>query len=158
MRSKKKKKIDWMEWVGVVLVAVCLFGGAVRALEIVRDILPMMRGDENIIVAGKEEVVKGKIEIPGCNVSIYNSWLSVYLAERDPKSSLGGYFNSETVSITFIDTTINTIAHEVSHYVDYVMKSRDVHDEEARAYLQGYVTECVYASIKFAQGTSTRAI
>ena len=38
----------------------------------------------------------------------------------------------------------NTIAHEVYHAVVRITEDRDISDEEAQAWLMGYITEMVY--------------
>jgi hypothetical protein len=38
----------------------------------------------------------------------------------------------------------NTIAHEIYHAVVRITEDRDISDEEAQAWLMGYITEMVY--------------
>lgn len=57
--------------------------------------------------------------------------------------STRGLFWDKTYTIALVDTDINTIAHEVSHFVDRVVADKKIHDGETRAYLQGYFTDCV---------------
>ncbi len=40
--------------------------------------------------------------------------------------------------------THNTIAHEIYHSANRICEDRDVHDEEAKAWLAGYITSEMY--------------
>lgn len=64
--------------------------------------------------------------------------------EGDGGMPVGGAFYAHEMAIVLVDTDINTVAHEVSHLVDWVVQEKGIHDDETRAYLQGYFTECVY--------------
>ena len=54
------------------------------------------------------------------------------------------YDGNSYVGIALRETNVNIISHEVSHYVDYIVKRKNINDGETRAYLQGYFTQCVY--------------
>jgi hypothetical protein len=41
-------------------------------------------------------------------------------------------------------TTVNIIAHEISHLVDDILGDRGIEDSEARAYLSGYMNEKIF--------------
>ena len=59
-----------------------------------------------------------------------------------------GHWDEEQNLITLAGReglTVGTVAHEVSHAVDSLMKKHRPDDEHYRAYLQGNLTECVYS-------------
>jgi len=66
----------------------------------------------------------------------------VYVVNKIPDNVEGQFYQNE-YSIVLVKTSINTIAHEVSHFVDFSMKQKNIKDSETKAYLQGYFTECV---------------
>lgn len=43
---------------------------------------------------------------------------------------------------------VDVISHEVSHFVDRIIESRGLEGTEVRAYLQGYLTNCVTNLVK----------
>lgn len=57
---------------------------------------------------------------------------------------VGGRFYQKEVAIVLVKTDLNSVAHEVSHLVDWIMFEKGITDDETEAYLQGYFTECVY--------------
>lgn len=68
--------------------------------------------------------------------------VGVYVVDKLPNDYVGRYYADRQV-IVLVDTDIETVAHEVSHFVDDVMRTKQIEDGETRAYLQGYFTDCV---------------
>lgn len=62
-----------------------------------------------------------------------------------------GQWDSQTQTIKLVPfegTDIDTIAHEVSHAVDTIMRKKFVIDSHYEAWLQGALTVCVYDLVK----------
>lgn len=76
--------------------------------------------------------------------------LMVHVVVVDDIGEEGTYarFYGSPVAIVLEERDLNTVAHEVSHFVDWAMKKKGIRDGEARAYMQGYFTECVYETAR----------
>lgn len=82
-----------------------------------------------------------------CSDMALEASVDVY-ESNDMSSSTMGFFNSTTDEIAVRKTgleipEIDIVAHEVSHFVDWITAQKGINDGETRAYLQGYFTECV---------------
>lgn len=73
--------------------------------------------------------------------------VNIYLTDNIGENTVGRFYNEEA-TIVLTNSDIDAVAHEVSHFVDYVIKKKSIHDAETRAYLQGYFTDCVYSKVK----------
>lgn len=77
--------------------------------------------------------------------------LTVYVIDEFPNNAegartLGKFYKNveDSPVIVFVrNSSIAVVAHEVSHYVDFLVETKGIKDGETRAYLQGYFTECV---------------
>ncbi len=84
-------------------------------------------------------------------VAVYNLDVRMYIGKKEAKEfekisgvkiedSRGCVYGSD-VYFKKKKPSINTIAHEASHLAYEILYSRGVNDEEARAYLTGYLVE-----------------
>ncbi len=95
--------------------------------------------------------VNGVTEFGVCQTDSLPAKVKIYKATlllEDEK--VMGLFHSDRksgASVYFVDTGINTVAHEVSHFVDYALARLGINDKETEAYLQGYFTQCVYEKL-----------
>lgn len=55
-----------------------------------------------------------------------------------------GEWRPESQEIALEDMTVDTMAHEVSHAVEDILEDHGIQHEHLEAYLQGYLTQCVY--------------
>lgn len=76
-----------------------------------------------------------------CVSNTLNTSVTIYRA--DDLGDATARFYRDDLAIVFVQGGTSAIAHEVSHFVDYVVHQRGIDDPETRAYLQGYFTECV---------------
>lgn len=76
-----------------------------------------------------------------------SSRVSVYLT-KGRGAGIAGVFYRKQSAIELRDRGLNTVAHEVSHFVDRTLWDRDIDDDETEAYLQGFYTDCVWDLIK----------
>ena len=115
-----------------VLLTIFVLGGAVYYFTgpvIIRDFEPL-------------ETMFAYTDFEGrCSSEIFLDEVEVYVV--DGVEYDGQYF-IDPPTIVLSNTGINTIAHEVSHYVDDLTYVHGISDGETRAYLQGYFTKCVY--------------
>jgi len=68
---------------------------------------------------------------------------------QEPKLNLAGEFryNNGTYIINLIVRDVQVMAHEASHASDFILRQRNIKDEEARAYLVGYITQELFNCI-----------
>lgn len=78
-----------------------------------------------------------------CVSKTFDTYVKVYVVDGFENENKGGGFYSKEMTIVLKDFRIKIVAHEVSHLVDHIMKTKRIKDTETRAYLQGYFTECV---------------
>lgn len=93
-------------------------------------------------------VFKKKDFVGTCTTGVFEVDLKVYVTSDNLPTGVEGRFrwdSSNNPTITLLKGTnyVNVVAHEVSHFVDYVVRMKGINDTETRAYLQGYLTECV---------------
>lgn len=115
--------------------------------------------EDRIIYVGD---VEGAYEYPtseyigSCKTKVegWDSGFAVYRTTEDISSYSGktlGFFSptgdGDTPAIVLRDVTLDTIAHEVYHYVEYVRTWLHL-DEENSADYQGYFTQCAYELVR----------
>ena len=81
--------------------------------------------------------------VGNCISEAMMSSVEVYVVE-DAGENIAGRFYSKQSAIVLVITDLSVVAHEVSHFVDFVVNQKGINDTETRAYLQGYFTNCVY--------------
>lgn len=84
--------------------------------------------------------------VGNCSSNMMYAGVDIYMTDDIGKNIVGRYYNDEE-TIVLTTNSIDVVAHEVSHFVDSIVKQKGIHDAETRAYLQGYFTECVYSKL-----------
>ena len=64
--------------------------------------------------------------------------------KRNCDAFTGPLSYSDVITIFMSDTSHRTVAHEIYHLCHLIMTKRGIQDEEAWAYLIGYITEKYY--------------
>lgn len=88
-----------------------------------------------------------------CGTATFNEHVYIYEREGEDETIQGEFGSDGYVDIIIINTNvpnytlINTVAHEVSHYVDRLVHVKGIEDTETRAYLQGHLTACVFDKV-----------
>lgn len=91
-----------------------------------------------------------------CTDPVFNVMFELKVSPDEGHTVTGRYINDKNGSrILLVSTDVSTIAHEVSHFVDDVMQSRSIKDDETRAYLQGHYTKCAYRKVQHHKSTET---
>lgn len=95
--------------------------------------------------------IKSLQHIGQCKADTFYAKLDVYLSTSLPEGVLGRFYLMDGQGVIELDKSngmdINTIAHEVSHWVDRIVVAHALEGTEVRAYLQGYFTECVMSLV-----------
>lgn len=87
-------------------------------------------------------------EIGTCHDPVLMSGVTVFVVDAFERDSvLGKFFSNPYPVIVLKDIAVDTVAHEVSHLVDYIVSRKRISDTETRAYLQGYYTGCVISLV-----------
>lgn len=74
----------------------------------------------------------------------YKNEMITIFRKRDCDAFTGPLSYSDVITIFMSDTSPRTVAHEIYHLCHLIMTKRGIQDEEAWAYLIGYVTENYY--------------
>ncbi len=74
----------------------------------------------------------------------YKDEIVTIFRKRDCDAFSGPLSCSDVITIFISDTSYRAVAHEIYHLCHLIMTKRGIQDEEAWAYLIGYVTEKYY--------------
>lgn len=89
---------------------------------------------------------KGEKKVATCVSADLKAALEVYTVEEFDEPGILGQFGPRGIFIK--ERSVDTVSHEVSHFVDVMVEAKGIHDGETRAYLQGYFSECVWTAVK----------
>jgi hypothetical protein len=70
--------------------------------------------------------------------------VAVDVRYEEMADALGMFYPYPKPTIALGVTDLDTVTHEVSHFVDHVMMQKGIYDDELEAWLQGGWTKCVY--------------
>ncbi len=59
-----------------------------------------------------------------------------------------GSWNPYTMTITLSDTSVDTVAHEVHHMTEDMLRKLHIKESHMPAYMQGFFTQCVYGIVE----------
>lgn len=74
----------------------------------------------------------------------YKDEMITIFRKRNCDAFTGPLSHSDVITIFMSDTSHRTVAHEIYHLCHLIMTKRGIKDEEAWAYLIGYITEKYY--------------
>lgn len=168
IKVKAKRSIGPLVWNLSLMTFICfgVIGGAVAgaqylyygyqevALPFILSVFPTaLTPPQSIVLSSngefKWEPLSPKEKVGECVSTDIHAHLQVYISDKLPATGVEGMFIPSSGSIVVKETSkslelLEIVAHEVSHFVDAVVRAKNINDGETRAYLQGYFTDCVY--------------
>lgn len=123
---------------------ICIFflSGIFSFISIGIERLKYMALSQPTVDLQEWEDIPVKNFIGTCYAESFSEIVSVVDGSYIEDGATGKFYQKNQV-IALKETDLNTVAHEVSHLVDYLLFKKGIQDGEVRGYLQGYFTECV---------------
>lgn len=158
MKKKKQKKYRLARRIlSLLLLAVMGIVQVYGVISLADDLVTQWREhrERPPLVIRTEEPVEAKTPpnkdyVGTCETEVFLAKVKVYSTDVLPSGVLGKFYftnqrrDSGVIAVSRGDRdVIDTVAHEVSHFVDHVVGGAGINDTETRAYLQGYYTQCV---------------